>query len=168
MCLTIGRPLTGIVLGIFNSDNTDCTSSNFTNDCHYKSLSCLYIDAISNDVFNKILFTDFDDAFMNAKVGNIMMEIPSNFFNELMKTRGQKETEKVIKIYSDQTNVIQFQFAKFELIKAYGDFLENAMTKCNQSLKFHQNQMIFTDEKSNNLEQSIDYQKALIPSMFLM
>lgn len=168
MCLTIGRPLTGIVLGIFNSDNIDCASRNFTFDCYSQSLSCFYIDAISDKIFHKQFFTTFDDAFLNAKVGNIMMEIPSNFSNELINAQIQKRPEKVIKIYSDQTNVIQFQLTKFELIRAYGDFLENAMTKCNLSLKYFQTQMIFTDEKGNNFEKSIDYQKALIPPMFLV
>ena len=168
MCLTIGRPLTSISLGIFNGENIDCTSDNYTYYCHSEGLSCLFIDAISDKVFHKIFFTDFDDAFMEARVGNIMMDIPSNFTNELMKRGGQKESEKYIKIYLDYTNIVQFQFAKLELMRAYDDFIANVMAKCNHSLKYHQNQMVFTNEKGDKYEKSIDFQLLFIPTMYLV
>ncbi|CAG9798022.1 unnamed protein product [Chironomus riparius] len=168
MCLTIGRPLTDIALGIFNGENINCTAGNFTYDCRSKGLSCLFIDTISDKVFRKIFHTDFDDAFMEARVGNVMMDIPSNFTDELMKTSGQKDTENYIKIYLDQTNIVQYQFAKFELMRAYGDFIGNVKAKCNRSLIYYQNQMIFTNENSEKFEESIDFQSSFVSTMYLV
>ncbi|XP_070509144.1 ABC transporter G family member 23-like [Chironomus tepperi] len=167
MCFTIGRPLTGIVLGIFNGENIDCKSKNLDLK-NTQNLSCLFIDAISDEVFHKISFTNFADAFVEAKIGNVMMEIPSNFSNNFMKARGQKDTQCDIKIYSDQTNPLQFQFAKLELTRAYDDFIKNFMARCNCSLKYYQNQMIFTNEKGIKFEKSINYQLSMIPKLYLV
>ena len=170
MCLTIGRPLTGIKVGIFNGEKIGCKLNNFTYDCQSMGLSCLLISEISDDIFKKIFFTDFDDAFVEAKVGNIMMEISSNFSMELTKSprlKGNLEND-LIKIYSDQTNIYQFQFAKFEFFRAYDDFIQNIAAKCNRSLRHHRNQMEFTNEKGDKFEKSIDYQLTMIPTLYLV
>jgi len=170
MCLTIGRPLTGITVGIFNGENIDCKLHNFTYDCQSMGLSCLYISEISDGIFNKIFFTDFGDAFVEAKVGNIMMEISSNFSMELMKTPrlNEKLENGLINIYSDKMNVYQFQSAKFEIFRAYEDFIQNVAAKCNRSLRHYQNQMEFTNEKGDKFEKSINYQLTMIPSLYLV
>jgi len=175
MILTVGRPIKDIRIGIYNAEAIDCKQligNNFTYDCKNQGLSCFFINEISNEIFDKKIFFNFNDAYAEGKRGNIVLEIPENFSNEFWKSELPKNSKEqqnsFMNIYMDHTNIYQFNFAMLGIIRAYNSFIQNVIPKCNDSPLFYQSQMIFTNEKGENFETSLDFQKTFASSLYLM
>lgn len=147
----VGRNPQNLKIGIFSdelNDFEDCYDSTLitaiayeNRSCHLNSISCRYIDEITDELGDKVFYKNFDEALRDGKNGKLIAVIRfnSNFTESTQEILENSYSEdnvdfvldnREIQVYLDKSN---FQFTLFiqkGLLDVYQKYTESLMEDC--------------------------------------
>jgi len=177
LIFTIGKPPKDLKIGIINEEILNCSkfmSTNIQYDCSNEGLSCLFINTIPDNKVQKIFYKSSVKASNDSQKGIISgyVHIPSNFSTEFMKAQNildfSESKKSHISVYLDQSDIHKNEFAQCLISKAFEDFIDEMMPKCNRQPKLFQSNMIFRSYKDDNTKMSFETDRSTMPAVYLL
>lgn len=178
-----GNPI-GLKIGIVDSEIVsykDCTNTSlitaFVHDdtCDLHKVSCRFLNQITDEIAAKVFFTTFEDAFAEARKGNVIgiIQFATNYTESLMEVQDvHKETSEItrlnskMKIYLDQTNQQLTFFLQRKLYDAYKEYSEDMLTDCGLPRKLDSFPIDFLTPIYGTYE--ADFKQTMAPAMIMV
>lgn len=167
-------------LAIINKEIGDagnCTNFSVMNDidenlCKLSQVSCKFLSELDDIEFIKVYYSDFRDAFRDAKSGKILaiLKFHSNF-SQSFGIRMYQSSDDIsdetidssqIEIFIDQTNHINSNYFKKKVYDAYKSFTTYLAEECGVSKKQGQSSINFLDPIYGQFNS--DFKKGMTPA----
>jgi len=170
--LAIGGNPNGLKLGIVSGeiDNLqECTNTSlittFVHDytCDLHKISCRFLNEIDDSVAEKVFYETFDEAFVDAKKGNIAGLIEFQEFGN--KADEVSRMNSKINIHLDQTNLQLTYFLQRKLSQIYKNYSENLSSDCHLARKLNNVPVEFM--KPIFGEHDADFKQTMAPAMIM-
>ena len=182
--LAIGGNPIGLKIGVVDSEISsyqDCTNSSlittFVHDgvCDLHKVSCRFLNSFDDNVAKKIFYQTYDEAYKDARKGNIIgiIEMASNFTESLMTVQNTHEQVDIairnssrIKIQMDQTNHQLTFFIQRKLYDAYQKYSEEMLIDCDLPKKLDSIPVDFRKPIFGQYE--ADFRETMAPAMVMV
>lgn len=182
--LAIGGNPIGLKLGIVDDEISsfqECTNSSlittFVHDdtCDLHKISCRFLNELHDDVAIKVFFKTFEEAYAEAKKGNVIgiIVFASNFsesLNEVHELRGKTDeftkSNSKMKIYLDQTNQQLTFFLQRSLYDVYVEYSQSMLIDCGLPKKLDSIPIDFQQPIYGTY--SADFKQTMAPSMIMV
>lgn len=177
LVFAIGRPLQDLKIGIVNKENINCSkllSGNVEYDCKTEGLSCYFIASIPDHKGHKIFYETTTTASNDSKKGVIegYVYIPSNFSIEFLEIQSVfdfiKSENSHISVYIDRSNYHKSEFTKGMIAKAFEDFIDQMMPKCNRQPELFKSNLIFRSYKDDTAKLDLEAERSTLPAGLLL
>lgn len=172
----------GLKLAVVNNDiddHAECfnqSSSTFTSivngSCNVEKSSCLFVNAIKNNVVEKHFFTSIEDATRNLKHGQVIavLHIKKDFsrtFNEFLRAKTLQEasfvTANVVEVHIDRTIPSLSGEVEGQLLAGNSLFIRQLLTVCNISASYLDSQLSIKEPIFGNFY--FDFRSAVAHSL---
>ena len=181
---SIGGNPKGLKIGIVDEEITsynECLNTSlittFVHDsaCDLHKISCRVLNEITDDIATKVFFDNIDDAYKEARKGNLIgiIYFASNFSESLnylhysedeidMQTR----KNSIINIYLDQTNQQLTYFLQRRLYDVYKDYSENVLIDCGLPKKLDNIPIQFLEPIYGSYD--TDFKHTMVPPFIML
>ncbi|PSN33181.1 hypothetical protein C0J52_26299 [Blattella germanica] len=142
-CLAIGRDPTGLHLAIVNDElNSTYETCPEANGCHFKLLSCKYLQTLRKDNMVKDFYETTEDAINAVKEGNAwgVLYFTENFTDALVArmtlgSHADAETldQSEIRVWLDMSNQQIGLMISRDLQLTYRTFAQSLLTACHEN-----------------------------------
>ncbi|XP_070491049.1 ABC transporter G family member 23-like [Chironomus tepperi] len=174
LIFTIGRPPQDLKLGIVNDENIDCNNLNIDYNCQNEGISCFFINTIPDNKAQKITYKSFHKASNDSQKGIIggFVHIPSNYSTELLKIQNildfGESNNSHISVYLDHSDIHRYKFANMLIYKAYEDFIDKLMPKCDKKPALFKSNVIFRSYKNDSEQLNFEIDRSTMPAVYLL